>query len=777
MEIYKSITNLKFFDDNLEKIYLEKNYDKKKMIIYTSIIAILCIINTLLLIPINSSESKYLFIFIHSILLLVIGISSFILIFFISLKKSNFTFILLLINSFMISYIIQSFNISLQKNSSENILKFFFIFFFKEIFYPFKIILIIYLDNNFLRNFISISLMIVISWFQALYLFNYPHINYYIPINFTMVMISLCIFSYFYEKNYKKDFKIKFELSSNGLISNKILWSLNSGIIIFNKLDEVYTNEFIKTYFSKFFIFPVNNNQKNQSRDDKMVFEKIQNENFMENLTNINPNLPSEILNFFIQKRFIFKNFLNSIVKCKSFYDSKVYCGETLIDGRLNFEIYVKVNIIELNEYNIEFIIEHDFKKNLISKIAHEFKNPLISIKEVIHQLDENRICERKQEYINYSKVQIEYMINLVSNFIHLTDYDYKTTIEITNVNIKNLCEFCINFVNTIKKSNIIITSFIDPKLPSFIKTDKQKLYQILINLLTNSIKFTLGTIMIKIKFAVINNNSYVKFKIIDSGCWFDNTSYKYPFEIPYKIELENNSFFLGFSLSLVKDLTNLLGIAAKYKRNQAKGLSEIFFYINLNTNEEEIKNNSGSTVKTEKTFNKKFILPFFKTKLLNQNLEKHDNNFILENINFIKEDNCNINFTIKLNIIIIDDDYLVRSSQASIITKYFSSLMKDVEIYEGSDGLECLYYIYQLLKDGKKIDYIFMDETMQFLSGTCCMEIISNLKKKSLIPSIDVYIVTAYEDLSSHNHILSFGVKKIITKPLSYSKLKQTLE
>ena len=110
MEIYKSITNLKFFDDNLEKIYLEKNYDKKKMIIYTSIIAILCIINTLLLIPINSSESKYLFIFIHSILLLVIGISSFILIFFISLKKSNFTFILLLINSFMISYIIQSVN-------------------------------------------------------------------------------------------------------------------------------------------------------------------------------------------------------------------------------------------------------------------------------------------------------------------------------------------------------------------------------------------------------------------------------------------------------------------------------------------------------------------------------------------------------------------------------------------------------------------------------------------------------------------------------------------
>ena len=54
--------------------------------------------------------------------------------------------------------------------------------------------------------------------------------------------------------------------------------------------------------------------------------------------------------------------------------------------------------------------------------MAHEFKNPLISIKEVIHQLDENRICERKQEYINYSKVQIEYMINLVSNFIHLTE-------------------------------------------------------------------------------------------------------------------------------------------------------------------------------------------------------------------------------------------------------------------------------------------------------------------------------------------------------------------
>jgi hypothetical protein len=75
-------------------------------------------------------------------------------------------------------------------------------------------------------------------------------------------MISLSIFSFFYEKNYKKEFKINFELSANGLISNKILGSLNSGIIIFNNRDEVYTNEFIKTNFSKFFIFSVNKNEK-----------------------------------------------------------------------------------------------------------------------------------------------------------------------------------------------------------------------------------------------------------------------------------------------------------------------------------------------------------------------------------------------------------------------------------------------------------------------------------------------------------------------------------
>jgi signal transduction histidine kinase/CheY-like chemotaxis protein len=838
---FKSTFDLRFYNNTIEEDYETENIHLRR--VFGMVCAILtCILSAIeiymdLIIRDTSLNLKFSFAITLSILIL--SLICFVMLFFISPKRGEYTFFVLLVNNILSTIIFLTMKISIKLKDEEitrNVYLYsFFFYFMNDIEYIFRIYYIFYFDNHFLRNMIANTIVILFSW---LYTINYISYNKFsnnkqdmlsLLITFSIVMVLLTFLSYFKERNYRMLFLVKYDLLRRNEQSANLLRCMKCGLLVYNQNQEVYTNDYIRKYFAQY-IFANYINIENNIESKKIIdesynpseikederhmhFEKVEINNFMENLENINLNLPPEIKLILNLKQFSFKNFLLEIEKNRMFFKDFTYFGHKSLENQFCLEIFGRVKKNILNEYTIEFLFndasrtkileevkqKEIFKKIFLAKTAHEFKNPLISIKEIIDQSYEyikNTYFDGKSDLIeNFSLVKslVEFMLNLINDFSFLSAHDkLKSTIHISNVNLEKITKFCVSVTKSIiskssvTNSKIKVSSQIDSNLPSKIITDEVKLKQILLNLLSNSVKFTkIGWIMMKLKKVSFNGKSYVKFIIIDTGTGIDHSISKNLFEEFTKTDKMNNIFGSGLGLSVVKELTNLLGTEIKYTRNEIKGLTKFHFCIELNhggngnENEDTFKTLSDKSKKLKSSFetveNKDLLI-------IPQKFKQKENGYF-DNTGDNKP-NIHIKFGLdicclknKLNLVVVDDDTLVRSSQVRMIKAFLKKRNIEAEFFEGEDGLECLYLIYTLLIQGKKIGYILMDETMKFLSGSSCAKIICKLTQMQIIPFIPVYIITAYQDKFNHDKILAKGVKKIISKPLINSKLDQIFE
>lgn len=117
--------------------------------------------------------------------------------------------------------------------------------------------------------------------------------------------------------------------------------------------------------------------------------------------------------------------------------------------------------------------------------------------------------------------------------------------------------------------------------------------------------------------------------------------------------------------------------------------------------------------------------------------------------------------------ILVVDDEKLIRQSEINIIKKFFVRKKLEFKVEECSDGIECIYKIYQSLNKGIKYDLILTDETMNFLKGSTMAKIIKSLVKENVIKDIKIFMITSYE---SDNIYLKFSeaLERVFTKPLT---------
>jgi signal transduction histidine kinase len=128
-------------------------------------------------------------------------------------------------------------------------------------------------------------------------------------------------------------------------------------------------------------------------------------------------------------------------------------------------------------------------------------------------------------------------------------------------------------------KNQIIDSNYLQDK-KYLIKTDEEKLKRVLINILSNSEKFTTsGSITLCVETEIINEKRYIKFSIQDTGIGMDNSDLQKlftPFFSNNNSELNKNGCGLG--LIIVKEITENLGLGMKVSSEIGKGtLSTIY--------------------------------------------------------------------------------------------------------------------------------------------------------------------------------------------------------
>jgi len=144
----------------------------------------------------------------------------------------------------------------------------------------------------------------------------------------------------------------------------------------------------------------------------------------------------------------------------------------------------------------------------------------------------------------------------------------------------------------------------------------------------------------------------------------------------------------------------------------------------------------------------------------------------LLSNIKLAADNGIRKDKTYKF--LIVDDEILIRKSQMNVIEKYFRKKKMNVELTECSDGVECLFKLYEGILNGIKYDMIFTDETMNFIRGTAMARIVKSLIGENILYDIKIFMITSYDEsiLSSENG--NYNIDFFCSKPLSNFSLEK---
>jgi signal transduction histidine kinase len=648
--------------------------------------------------------------------------------------------------------------------------------------YKFYINFVIYADISIYVLIFFTEMMFRLAWFAfgcidfipGVYLqlitiaLNFALYSLLLPLNLffkfsihNCILIFTSILSYFYIKELKRCFYYNLFLKLKNGWYKSIIDNMNSGFISINEKGIKYYNKPLMSFLKN-----TTSSTENKAEADDNCSELFNNIDINELFSDINSD--NGLIDSFEQARAFLKDRYNGLEE-ERFYFIGTKDVEITSGNLINLEVFGRCystdhTLIDRYEFifnditrvklKVQKHAELKYKTLFLSKIAHEFKNPLLCICELVDQLYENmeittlKIDNFIPDLLKQIKSLSSYLIILVKDMDFFAQKKnsskMENRIEIDKVNLSDILNFCKDVVNAlIKKShkelNVHFELLKDRNLPTHIITDEIKLKQILINLLSNAVKYTI-TGLIYLKVSVDGNR--LKYQVDDTGKGISD-SLKDKLFTPFSNEFNKlNKVSSGLGLSIVKELLEMLGSKIEFTSTLSKGSS--FWFIHK-LGDDELSNSFIS----DKTA-----------------IGIHFNEMpIINKFNSLPRP--------KQYVIIVDDEAVIRQSTIRLLYKTFKELNYNAEIIEADDGIECLHYYFTLMKEGKRISFILSDETMMYLNGSTTAGILKNISQSKNLTHIPFYILTAYQNLCYD----SGCINDVFTKPLRKCSIEQIVK
>lgn len=145
---------------------------------------------------------------------------------------------------------------------------------------------------------------------------------------------------------------------------------------------------------------------------------------------------------------------------------------------------------------SLELYTINEHKDKLLANVAHEFRTPLNGISTMLELMKNfNEITfEKMMEYINTASFSVSLLKNYINDILDMAQLkNGKFTLHFSYFDLRNLLTEISTIIQAqAKKKEILYNFYIDPNILPLIFSDQTRLTQILLNLLSNSIKFTL---------------------------------------------------------------------------------------------------------------------------------------------------------------------------------------------------------------------------------------------------------------------------------------------
>lgn len=424
-------------------------------------------------------------------------------------------------------------------------------------------------------------------------------------------------------------------------------------------------------------------------------------------------------------------------------YGNKIYYEKDIYDSLFNFIVLMitlylivlltartklvadiikdlKVKNIELEESRAELKKLQINKESFFAIMSHEIRTPLNAIKgisDILKNNIENEDDKNLLELMDYSSNHLLALVNNILDFTKLNDGVFSLQYTEFNLNSALTSLFKMNERVALEKG-LEFKIQIDKNIPSTVYGDKNRINQIVLNLLNNAIEYTTaGTVTMHVNgnHNADNKDEFqLQITISDTGKGIDKDLGEKLFQKYATSNTSKNSVGLGLTIS--KGLIDLMSGTISY----------------------ESKLNQGTT------FHISIPLPIVES----------------NGTNFNDVENTFQNTTIKM--LLVDDNKI----NLLVLEKQLKNKLKNSQITVAYNGLEAL----NLIKNNQ-YDIVLMDVVMPIMDGITATNHVRNLtdENKKNIPIIALTANVGEKELSE---CLNAGMNDFVTKPFEINAL-----
>ena len=229
------------------------------------------------------------------------------------------------------------------------------------------------------------------------------------------------------------------------------------------------------------------------------------------------------------------------------------------------------------------------YKSEFMANMSHELRTPLNSILLLSEVLSNNKEKNLSDKQVNFAENIYEAgsdLLTLINSILDLSKIESgKMELSFEQVEFVALKSIiCRTFQSFAEKKGLAFSVHIDRGLPPFVITDKQKVEQVLKNLISNALKFTSqGSVMVRIKrpekggerlLSSVNAGKTIVFEVADTGIGIPEDKITVVFEAFKQVDgtISRKYGGTGLGLSISKEIARLLGGEITLSSQPGKG-------------------------------------------------------------------------------------------------------------------------------------------------------------------------------------------------------------
>lgn len=408
---------------------------------------------------------------------------------------------------------------------------------------------------------------------------------------------------------------------------------------------------------------------------------------------------------------------------------------------QINAELEERTEAVELAKRALmrkadELELTSKYKSEFLANMSHELRTPLNSVLILANLLKENKtnnLTEKQTEYARIIHKSGTDLLNLINDILDLSKIEAgKIDFNFEDVRVADLGRDMEELFKVLaNEKEIQLQIDIDKKVPERIKTDIQRLEQIIKNLMSNAFKFTPKGGQITLSFSMRSNEIAIAVK--DTGIGIPEEKQQLIFEAFQQADGSTNRKYggTGLGLSISKELIRRLGGVITLESNPGAG-STFILYLPLTPHE--------SLMTRSETAEPRYTLPIYDS---------------VDEQQIISDDKERIK-TGEQPVLIIEDD----AQFASVLQDF--SHEKGYKTIVALKGDEGLYY-------ARKYNpvAIILDLGLPIIDGRSILKI---LKSEETLKHIPIHVVSA-EDQSN---ISSGHIENYFRKPLQINDLEK---